>query len=88
MSTEKTPSRKITKPSKPRTVKATLTVDAVLHTKWSAAASLRGMSRHAFAVAALNEAVRGIVIIDRSQAGRQAAGQLDSSGEVDREDAA
>lgn len=60
------------------TVKASLTVGVDLHARWAAAAALRGLDRNAFAVEALTEAVRGIVIIDR----RKSPGRLDpASGE-------
>jgi hypothetical protein len=71
-----------THPSK--TVKATVVVDVDLHAKWSAAASLRGMDRSAWAAEVLAEALKGLLIIDR----RKGSGRVDSSHEVDRVDAA
>lgn len=67
------------KPRKSKsTVRASLTVGVDLHARWSAAASLRGMDRNAFAVEALTEALKGLVIIDRrgkSDAGADLPGQ-------------
>jgi hypothetical protein len=62
-------------------VKASILVDVELHARWSAAASLRGMDRSAFAVEALRTACKGIVVIDRSRSGKD---HVDPSGEVDR----
>jgi uncharacterized protein (DUF1778 family) len=71
--------------AKDRTVKTSVTVDGSLHARWSAAAALRGQDRNAFAVEAIREAVRHIVLIDRS---RKPAEADDPSGEVIRPDAA
>ena len=68
-------------PSARKSVKASILVDVELHARWSAAASLRGMDRSAFAVEALRTAVKGIIIIDKS---RKLADDVDPSGEVDR----
>jgi hypothetical protein len=62
-------------------VKTSLLVDVELHARWSAAASLRGVDRNAFAVEALRTAVKGIIVIDKS---RKHAGEVDPSDEVDR----
>lgn len=48
-------------------VKASILVDVELHAKWSAAASLRGMDRSAYAVEALRVATKGIIVIDKSR---------------------
>jgi hypothetical protein len=64
-----------------KTVKTSVSVDVSLHAKWSAAASLRGMDRNAFAVEAITAATKGIIIIDKS---RKHAGEADPSGEEDR----
>lgn len=48
-------------------VKSSLTVGRDLHSRWQAAASLRGMTANALAVEALTEALRGIVVVDRSR---------------------
>jgi hypothetical protein len=50
------------------TVKSSLHVSRELHSRWQAAASIRGMTANAFAVEALTEALRGIVVIDRNRA--------------------
>ncbi len=50
-----------------KSVKASILVDVELHARWSAAASLRGMDRSAFAVEALRTACKGIIIIDKSR---------------------
>jgi hypothetical protein len=42
-----------------------VTVDAALHARWSAAASLAGLDRNAFAVEALKRALEGIIVVDR-----------------------
>jgi hypothetical protein len=47
-------------------VKASILVDADLHIRWGAAASLRGMERGAYAVEVLREATKGIVLFDRA----------------------
>lgn len=84
MATDKPRVRKAAPTPSRRTVKSSLLVDAELHARWSAAASLRGTSNNAFAVEALTEALKGLVIIDR----RKSAGRAESSDELDREDAA
>jgi hypothetical protein len=62
-----TPTRRRTSAEAParKSVKTSLVVDVELHARWSAAASLRGMDRNAFAVECLRGALKGIVIIDR-----------------------
>jgi hypothetical protein len=57
--------RKTAEPSVRPHVKASLVVCRDLHTRWHAAASLSGMTANAFAVEALTEACKGIVIVDR-----------------------
>lgn len=64
-----------------KSVKASILVDVELHAKWSAAASLRGMDRSAYAVEALRTATKGIIVIDKS---RKHAGEADPPGEEDR----
>jgi hypothetical protein len=49
------------------TVKSSLQVSRDLHSRWQAAASLRGMTANAFAVEALRVALRGIVVIDKNR---------------------
>jgi hypothetical protein len=49
-------------------VKASILVGVELHARWAAAAALRGMDRSAFAVEAIAEACRGVVIVDRRKA--------------------
>ena len=61
-----------------------MVVDVELHARWSAAASLRGMDRSAWAAEVLAEALKGFLIIDR----RKGSGRGESVSEVDREDAA
>lgn len=58
-------SRKSAVPQEGRSVKASIQVDARTHALWAAAAALRGMDRSAFAVEAIKEACRGLVIVDR-----------------------
>lgn len=50
---------------KSRLVKASLIIDADLHARWSACASLRNVPRNAIAVDALESALKGIVCFDR-----------------------
>ncbi len=57
--------RKSATPHAGRSVKASLLVDVETHARWAAAASLRGMTNNAFAVEALKEALRGIIVVDR-----------------------
>jgi hypothetical protein len=64
-----------------KSVKASILVDVELHAKWSAAASLRGMDRSAFAVEALRVATKGIIVIDKS---RKHADDVESSSQEDR----
>lgn len=49
------------------TVKSSLIVSRDLHSRWQAAASLRGMTANALAVEALRVALRGIVVIDKNR---------------------
>ena len=57
--------RKAAVPPSGKTVKASILVGVELHARWAAAAALRGMDRSAFAVEAITEACRGLVLIDR-----------------------
>ncbi len=63
MSTRK---RKAATPQSGRTVKASVLVGVELYSRWSAAAALRGVNRSAFAIEALTEATKGIVLFDRA----------------------
>lgn len=65
MSTPAPRRRKSAVASGSKTVKASISVDVALHARWAAAAALRGMDRSAFAVEAIEAAVRGIVVVDR-----------------------
>jgi hypothetical protein len=56
-------------------VKASILVGVELHARWSAAASLRGMDRSAFAVEAIAEACKGIIVVDR----RKSSDRVDKS---------
>ncbi len=67
MSAQQPRTRKPADPAVRRSVKTSLTVDADLHARWSAAASLRGLDRNAFAAEALRIACKHIVIHDRSR---------------------
>lgn len=84
MATAKPRGRKTAAADQSRTVKASLLCDVETHARWSAAASLRGMTNNAFALEALKEALRGLVIIDR----RKSGGRVESDSPVDRADAA
>lgn len=84
MATEKPRKRKTAVPQVQRTVKTSLTVDADLHVRWSAAAAMRGMSNNALAVEILAEALRSIVVFDRAKS----PGDVNPSDEVDRVEAA
>ena len=48
-----------------KSVKASVLVDVELHARWGYCANLRGQDRSAFAVKAIEEACRGVVLIDR-----------------------
>ena len=48
-------------------VKSSIVVSREVHTRWQAAASIRGMTANAFAVEALTTALRGILVIDRNR---------------------
>lgn len=54
-----------------RTVKATLTLDVELVARLNAVALLRGQSRDAIATAALEEAVKGLVMWERAKPSRR-----------------
>ncbi len=69
--------RKPAIPQGRQSVKASILVDVETHARWAAAAALRGMDRNAFAVEALKEALRGIVVVDRRK-------PTDRSGHSDR----
>jgi predicted DNA-binding ribbon-helix-helix protein len=56
-----------------RTVKTSVTLDVNLHSRISALASLRGTTIGALMAEAAEEAVRGIVVIDRRRSADQAA---------------
>ena len=58
---------------KRRTIKATFSLDADLVTRLNAVASLRNISRNAFATAAFEEAVKGLVLFDRGKPSRRSA---------------
>lgn len=47
------------------TIKASVSVDVALYARWGAAAALSGLNRGAFAVRALEEACRSVIVIDR-----------------------
>jgi hypothetical protein len=84
VATERPRRRKSAAPPSRKTVKASLSVGVDLHARWAAAAALRGMDRNAFAVEALESALKGLVIVSRGNF----AGAVDPSGEEDRQDAA
>jgi hypothetical protein len=56
-------------------VKASILVGVELHARWAAAAALRGMDRSAFAVEAIAEACRGIVVVDRRKTSDRVRGE-------------
>jgi hypothetical protein len=59
-----------------KTVKASILVGVELHARWSAAASLQGMDRSAFAVEAIESACKGVcVVIDRRKPADRAKGE-------------
>lgn len=60
--------RKSAVPQEGKGVKASILVDARTHALWAAAAALRGMDRSAFAVEAIKDACRGLVLVDRRKA--------------------
>jgi hypothetical protein len=80
--------RKTAVPQGRTSVKASLLVDVETHARWSAAASLRGMDRNAFAVEALKEALRGIVVVDRRKGSDRSVGKdrPDLEGELSSDD--
>jgi hypothetical protein len=72
-------------PAKKRTrVSASVSLDVETHARVAAAAALKGMTKTAYMEDAIIRSLVGIVVFDR----RKGADQLDSSGEVDRHDAA
>jgi hypothetical protein len=58
-----------------RTIKATFTLDVELVTRLNAVALLRNTSRDALATAALEEAVKGLVLFDRAKPARRSTGK-------------
>ncbi len=68
-----------------KTLKTSVSVDVELHARWSAAASLRGLDRNAFAVEAIRAAVRHIIVINRDKP--KADDSVPDTGE-DRQDGA
>lgn len=81
MSTPAPRRRKLAVAPGSKTVKASITIDVGLHARWAAAAALRGMDRSAFAVEAIAEAVRGIVVVDRRKTSDRSEGK-DRPGEA------
>ena len=73
MATDKSRLRKSADPQTSRLVKASVSVDVSLHSRWVAAAALRGVSQSAFATEALETALKGFFIVDR----RKTAGKVD-----------
>lgn len=57
--------RRTAAPASRRTVKTSLVIDAHLHSRISALASLRGCTINALLVEAAEELARGITVIDR-----------------------
>jgi hypothetical protein len=58
-----------------RTIKATFSLDVDLVTRLNACATLRNTSRDALATAALEEAVKGLVLFDRAKPARRSTGK-------------
>jgi hypothetical protein len=58
-----------------RTIKATFTLDVELVTRLNACATLRNTSRDALVTAALEEAVKGLVLFDRAKPARRSTGK-------------
>jgi hypothetical protein len=56
-------------------VKASILVGVELHARWAAAAALAGKDRSAFAVDAIAEACRGVVVVDRRKTSDRARGE-------------
>lgn len=59
--------RKPAVPLSGKTVKASILVGVELHARWAAAAALRGMDRSAFAVEAIAEACKGIIVVNKGR---------------------
>lgn len=68
-----------------RTVKTSLVIDAHLHSRISALASLRGCTINALLVEAAEEVARGITVIDRR---KSAVGDLSVQGRESADEAA
>ena len=71
--------RKNADPSTGRTVKCTVLLRVETHAKLAAAAALRGCDRSTFAAEAIEQALRGVVVIDRR---RKPSDHVESSDEV------
>ena len=67
--------RKPAVPPSSRSVKASILVGVELHARWAAAAALRGMDRSAFAVEAIAEACRGVIVVDRTKSSGRVKGE-------------
>ena len=63
-----------------RTIKATFSLDVNLVARLDAVATLRSTSRNAIATAALEEAVKGLVLFDRAKPIKR--GQSEVSAEI------
>lgn len=67
--------KKSTSAPKRNLVRASILIDVELHARWSACAALRRVDRSAFAVDALTEACRSLVLFDRASQSDQAKGK-------------
>lgn len=65
MTTQNRKQRKFVNPPSSKRIKSSVSVDVALHARWSACASLAGMDRSAFAAHAIEQACKGVHIIDR-----------------------
>lgn len=70
MSAPKPNKQRPANPQKSKTVKASIVVDSQLNVRWATAAAMAGMDKGRFAALAIEEACRGIVIIDRRVGGK------------------
>jgi hypothetical protein len=84
VATDRPRQRKAAAPPARKTLKTTIVVDVDLSARWAAAAALQGMDRSAFAVAALREALKGVVVFIREKS----ADEGHPSGPEDRATAA
>lgn len=83
MATDRPRQRKAAAPPARKLIKATIVVDVETHARWAAAAALQSMDRSAFAVAALKESLKGVVVFVREKSADEGNLSTKVIGEAD-----